>query len=292
MKSLAVLITCHNRKEKTLQCLRNLYKAYEINNGGFLISLYLTDDGCMDGTIEAILHEFPDKVINVLRGTGSLYWSGGMRLSWEEALKGGNNAYLLINDDTFVCNNVFLDFKTTHDYCLKKFLTDGIYIGTTVISKETDKISYGGRVILNRWNQKTELVVPNGDTPQECDLGNANIMFVSDNSVKKIGILHDLFIHGLADYDYTLMARKNKIPVLVTPNICGVCVNDHPFSIDSFTKKNLRERIRISYSPVGGLALPDSIKYYKRNFWYRVPFVLLISWIRILFPSIYKIIHK
>lgn len=291
MESLAILITCHNRKEKTLQCLRNLYNAYEINNGGFLVSLYITDDGCTDGTFESILNEFSDRDITILKGSGSLYWAGGMRFSWEEALKKNFNFYLLINDDTYVCDNVFLEFKITQEYCLKKFSRGGIYIGTTNISINTDEISYGGRIILNRWNQKTQLVIPNGKTPQECDLGNANIMFVSASSVKKIGILHQIYIHGVADYDYTLKAKKNKIPVLVTPNICGVCVNDHPFNIDSFAKKKLVERIKISYSPLG-LALYDYIEYYKRNFWYRVPFVFLMSWTRILFPSIYKVIQK
>lgn len=292
MKSLAILITCHNRKKKTLQCLRYLYKAYDSNNGNFYISLYLTDDGCTDGTIDAILHEFPEKDINILKGSGQLYWTGGMRESWKNALLNTHDDYLLLNDDTFVKNNIFMDLKITQDYCLKYFLKDGIYIGTTVVSNETDEISYGGRIITNRWSQRTKLVIPNGKIPQECDLGNANIMLVSGNSVKKIGILSDQFVHGLSDYDYTLMAKKNKIPVLVTPNICGVCVNDHPFNIDSFSKNNFIERIRISYSPTGGIALHDYIKYYRRNFWYRVPFVLLIGWLRILFPFVYKIIHK
>jgi GT2 family glycosyltransferase len=291
MESLAVLITCHNRKEKTLQCLRNLYKAYDINNGGFLVSLYITDDGCTDGTVESVLYEFSDRNITILQGSGSLYWAGGMRFCWEEALRKNFKAYLLLNDDTNVNNEVFVEFSNTHNYCLNKFSKGGIYIGTTTISIDNDEISYGGRIILNRWNQKTQLVIPNGKTPQQCDLGNANIMFVATSTVDEIGILHEAFIHGLADYDYTLYAKKMKIPVLVTPNICGVCVNDHPFNMDLFAKKDLVERIKNSYSPLG-LALYDCIEYYKRNFWYRVPFVFLISWIRIISPSIYKVIQK
>ncbi|MBP8793116.1 MAG: hypothetical protein KBE41_04435 [Lutibacter sp.] len=44
MKYIAVLLTCHNRKEKTLQCLEALY-LNEIPAGYFL-DVFLADVGC------------------------------------------------------------------------------------------------------------------------------------------------------------------------------------------------------------------------------------------------------
>lgn len=52
---IAVIITCHNRKEKTLHCLTNLFeakKAYGHNE--VRLAVFLTDDGCTDGTAEAV----------------------------------------------------------------------------------------------------------------------------------------------------------------------------------------------------------------------------------------------
>ena len=50
MQSLAILLTVFNRKAKTLQCLQNLYVQLPIEE--YTVSVYLTDDGCTDGTPE------------------------------------------------------------------------------------------------------------------------------------------------------------------------------------------------------------------------------------------------
>jgi GT2 family glycosyltransferase len=81
-KRIAVLITCHNRRDKTLKCFEALYKQESIED--LRLQVYLVDDGCTDGTAEAIIAEFPET--RILKGSGSLYWCGGMRLAWEEAL--------------------------------------------------------------------------------------------------------------------------------------------------------------------------------------------------------------
>lgn len=291
MKRIAVLLTCFNRKDKTLTCLHHLFNAYESYKSIFYVSVYLTDDKCVDGTPEAVLREFLDKDIHILTGTGSLYWAGGMRNSWKEALKCSYDGYLLLNDDTYVFNNLFKEIQDTHIYCLKHFNAEGIYIGTTCSPENQDEITYGGSVIINRWKVTEKKVIPNGKIPQKCDRGNANIMYVTSGAVQKLGILHDSFTHGLADYDYTLTANSKGVPVLITPNICGTCDYDHPSYYGVFLKKNLVNRIRFTYSPLG-LNLPDQLIYIRRNFWYRLPFVAVLGWFKILFPSIYLFLDK
>lgn len=61
MKSIAVLLTVFNRKEQTLQCLSNLF-AQTIPNG-YDLDVYLTNDGCTDGTPEAVSTQFPQIII-------------------------------------------------------------------------------------------------------------------------------------------------------------------------------------------------------------------------------------
>ena len=50
---IAVLMTCYNRREKTLACLDALQKT-SVSSGDIQLSIYLTDDGCSDGTAEAV----------------------------------------------------------------------------------------------------------------------------------------------------------------------------------------------------------------------------------------------
>ena len=147
MLNIAILLTCFNRKAKTLAALNTLKEAIKIVEQNCKITVYLTDDGSTDGTSEAVALNFPE--VKILPGTGTMYWAGGMRNSWSEALKGNYDGYLLLNDDTELFNNVFKVLIETHEYCLSNYKKGGIYIGSTQ-DKKTSKLSYGGNIFTNR----------------------------------------------------------------------------------------------------------------------------------------------
>ena len=69
MKHIATIITCHNRKEKTISSLQHLYAAKErydsTSEEKLDIVVYMTDDNCTDGTSEAVRNAFPDKEIHI-----------------------------------------------------------------------------------------------------------------------------------------------------------------------------------------------------------------------------------
>ena len=58
MIKVAVILTCHNRKDKTVTCLEHLFLVFDdyIKKSHNLIGLdvFLTDDGCTDGTVETV----------------------------------------------------------------------------------------------------------------------------------------------------------------------------------------------------------------------------------------------
>lgn len=287
MKKIAVIITFHNRKDKTLACLKQLFNSFHEYNQQSELAVFLTDDGSSDGTSDAITANFPTYNINILQGTGFLYWAGGMRKAWSGALKDKFDGYLLLNDDTLVSDTLFTEILDTHKFCTQKYKTGGIYIGTTHSTDNKNLITYGGTKILNYWRQSSIRVVPNGISPQLCDLGNANIMFVTNDAVQKLGILCKYFTHGLADYDYTLTAKKKNIPVLITAKLCGVCDNDHIFNYKLFENKKLKDRISYAYFPLG-FEFNNYLIYNIRHFWYRSPFVFIVGWLRILLPSLFR----
>ena len=228
---IATIITCHNRKDKTLLCVNNLYRAFDAYNDfneKISMTLYVTDDGCIDGTIDSIQKEFAGREINIIRGNGQLFWAGGMRVAWKEALKRSDNYdfFLLLNDDTNVFENCFDELFNANDYSIREYNKMGIYSGITCFVSNPNRISYGGSVWVNRLLAKSKMLEPCGK-PQLCDMTNANILLVSKDVVNEIGILYEGYSHAIADYDYSINARKRGIPVLVTAGICGKCDDDH-----------------------------------------------------------------
>ena len=279
-QNIAVLLTCFNRKEKTLACLNRLSIAISTLKDPFNLSVYLTDDGSTDGTAEAVAKQYPEA--KILKGTGNLYWAGGMRNSWREAIKKDYDAYLLLNDDTNVFPSMFTELLETHRYCVNNFKTGGIYLGST---KETGILSYGGARLTNKFLFKYHFIRPNGEI-QSCELGNANIMLVTKDVVSKIGILSEGYTHGVADYDYTLKAVAKNIPVLIAKEYCGTCTDDHSDIYLTFPDKTISERIALLKNPLS-LDFKSNFNLMLRHFPLRVPFVLFSAGLKILFPSVY-----
>ena len=129
------------------------------------------------------------------------------------------------------------------------------------------------------------MLTPSGEI-QECDLGNGNIMLITRDVVKVIGILSENYTHGIADYDYTLTARREKLPVLLARNYCGNCVDDSNNKYDKFIKLNFKERIKFLYYPTG-LAFSDEVKFMKKFYPYRIPMLYFGAIFKLLFPKLY-----
>jgi GT2 family glycosyltransferase len=205
-QNIAVLITCHNRKEKTVACLTALYECSLPENHSF--EVFLVDDGSTDGTAAAIKREFPD--VQIIQGDGNLYWNRGMRLAWETAASTKDFTYYLwLNDDTFLFKNALLTLV------LKVFL-NAIVCGTTQ-SVENKKPTYGG------YSPKPhKLLLPNNEF-QECAYLNGNCVLIPKAVFKTIGNLDPIFHHAVGDFDYSLRAKKKGIRLLIAPEYIGTC---------------------------------------------------------------------
>ena len=281
MKHIAVLLTCFNRKEKTLSALKNVYIAKE-SHPELSLAIYLTDDGSTDGTSDAVKKKFPE--VKILQGNGDLYWAGGMRNSWDVALKKDYDAFLLLNDDTDVFKNVFQELIFTHKECLRSYKRSGVYIGSTKDS-QSGAFTYGGASFENRYLFKFKFLHPNGKV-QYCELGNANIMLVTKEVVEEIGQLSKGYRHGIADYDYTLKALKKEIPILVAPNYCGTCSHDHVDIYQSLPEKSFNERLKLLIHPLG-LDFYSNLLLMCRHFPIRVPGVIFAAALKLFFPNLY-----
>jgi GT2 family glycosyltransferase len=161
----------------------------------------------------------------------------------------------------------------------------GIYVGTTV-DELTGLYSYGGRIITKKgWSVRYDKVVPS-QSPQPCNVANANILLVSNNVVEKVGIFDNTYTHGIADYDYTYTAFKKGFPVWVAPGICGYCEDDHGSNWKSASTK-FKDRLTYLRSPKG-LAYKEYLYYIKKHFPIFLPYSFAMLWGKTLFPAIWE----
>jgi GT2 family glycosyltransferase len=217
---IAVIITCFNRRAKTLACVGAVLAQSAYRQAD--ITLYITDDGSTDGTGEALRRLCPQA--RLIEGDGSLFWNGGMRRAWAEAFKEAHDFFLWLNDDTFLYPDTLARLLAAHAAALRQSGRAGIVVGST--HDESGRTSYGGERQKSRLRPLTlARIDPSGEL-QACDTFNGNCVLVSRQAAAVLGNLDAGFVHAMGDTDYGLRARKAGIPMWVMPGYAGRCVND------------------------------------------------------------------
>ena len=215
MINIAVLITCHNRKQKTIKCLQALFNQNHIEN--IKSKVFLVDDGSTDGTKQAINELFPN--VTVIEGTGNLFWARGMSLAWQEALKSKAkfDYYLWLNDDTYLINTAIEELLKTQRNATE-------IINGSVCDPVTKRRAYGGTKFTSKFLRtfRYKVIDVNGE-PQEIDTINGNVLLVPHSVYIKIGAIDNFFEHAYADLEYSLRARRNGITILLTAKHVAEC---------------------------------------------------------------------
>jgi len=280
---LAILSCSYNRLKKTARFLESVVK--QKISADYSVDIYLLDDNSPDRTANYVESNFPS--VHVLKGSGSLFWAGGMRTLWGQVMiKDEYDFFLLFNDDVVLFNgalNRLLSAYYLSDYA------ENIILGTVQDTKKRN-ITYGGQKITNRFTGNTVTLEPDTVNLKACEIGNANIMLVDKSTVNKIGILSDLYTHGIADYDYTLKAVENGLKVWVAPGYYGCCDNDHGVKWLS-QRTPLKKRIEYLYSPKG-LAYKQHLLYVRKHFPLSLPITFIKLWVKTLFPFMYDMFKK
>ena len=278
MKSVAVLLTVHNRREKTLKCLELLFE----NNvpDGYSIEAFLTDDGCTDGTAEAVENMFPQ--VHIIKGDGNLYWNRGMWTAWDAASKTKNyDFYLWLNDDTYVFDDMLASLlSVSEEKC-----NQSIIVGATVDSQTRSVVTYGGRY------HNREIPSLDGEN-HEVPLFNGNIVLIPSRVFKIVGNLDKYYTHGKGDYDYGLRAGKHGVRMFQVGHALGVCDRHEQKEKWSDPAVPLSQRWKALHKPNG--QPPREMFYFERkHYGFMIAlFHYCTIYFRCVFPSFYDKLKK
>ncbi|WP_034920458.1 glycosyltransferase family 2 protein [Gillisia sp. CAL575] len=269
---MAVLLTCHNRKEKTIACLNALFFAELPQEFDF--DVFLVDDASDDGTAEAVKIKFPK--VNIIKGTGNLYWNRGMHLAWENASESDEYDYFLwLNDDVIILPKAIIELIESAEKC------HSIICGT-MKSPNSGKATYGGR------GNNGKVILPNGEL-QQCNVINGNLVLVPKKVFSVVGNLDPIFPHAIGDYDYALRAKSKGFLSYVSPNYMGYCEENESLPKWCLPEVPLKERYKSLYSPLGNSEPVAYFRYVRRHMGstHAIKSYLLIH-TRLIFPKLWK----
>ena len=242
--NIAVLITCYNRKQKTLDCLKALFLQQGLKTD-FNLEIFLVDDDSTDGTYDAVKSLFPQ--IHIIKSAGNLFWNRGMHLAWQEAEKFPEefSYFFWLNDDTHL-----QPFAVKEMLSCASVFPEGVLVCAAISSGINGEFSYGG------CNANGEKIIPDGKI-QYCNLINGNCVLISKNVYTKIGKLDNVFLHAIGDHDYGLRTIAAGFAVITTRRYIGECERNQFLPAWCLTQTPFLHRIQSLYSP-----LANSHPYY------------------------------
>lgn len=270
MDSIAVLLTVHNRRAQTLACLRNLYAqrvTYNVH-----MEVYMVDDGCTDGTAEAVSEQFPD--VQIIHADGSLYWNRGMHKAWQKAANTKDyDYYLWLNDDTLL-------FEQAVDCLLlmcKERNNEIIAVGATKASR-SDKLTYGGR--------NDRAIPPCEGKASEIKLFNGNIVMIPRAVHSILGNLDYYYTHSKGDFDYGIRAGKSGIKMFQCGTVLGIC--DEHEHIDAWCNPEVPfpKRWQLMLQP-NGMPPHETFHYEKQINVLMAAFHYVTVIVRCIFPQLW-----
>tara|TARA_B100000795_G_C22782656_1_gene433115 strand:- start:143 stop:1003 length:861 start_codon:yes stop_codon:yes gene_type:complete len=274
--TIAVLITSHNRREKTLECLRNLFSSEKIEEFNF--DVFLVDDGSVDGTSEAIREQYPK--VNIIKGNGELYWNQGMRLAWKTAMNHENyDFYMWLNDDTMIDQDALEHIFSCYNESLLLTEKPNIIVGACRNNVTSNDFSYGVR-------DDNGPIIPNGEF-QTGKYINGNCVLISKDIVKSVGILSKFYTHAMGDYDYGLCVLRNEFNIVSTKKFVATCPNNIDIPIWCNQSANFIDRWRHFHSPLG-LNIREYMFFVRKNFPNQSFQYIIKAYAKCLMPSVYN----
>lgn len=279
---IAVLITCYNRKETTLSCLKRLQIL--AGNDPFEIKAFLVDDGSADGTGDAVRAQFPE--VHLQQGDGTLYWCGSFRLAFKEAFKQGFDFYLWLNDDTMLHDFALRKLLQTHANLKKKLKKDAIVVGS-VSDLEGRELTYGGKTWGSRFRPTNYKLIQPSDKPKKCDVWNGNVVLVPAAVAKAVGNMSADFKQGPGDIDYAIRARRLGYESWICPGYVGKCSKNTFKGSFAVPDLSMQERLNVLKRPVVQALAEDwlvFVKTYHKVLW---PYFSLTFYIRTRHPVFY-----
>ncbi|MBX9969229.1 glycosyltransferase family 2 protein [Priestia aryabhattai] len=266
---IVAILTCFNRREKTLRCLKTLKRQISPVDKIIDLKIVICDDCSTDGTQEAIIKQYPD--VEFVQGTGDLFWARGMARATKAAEKYMPDFYLMINDDVEFHDNMLEIMLKSYESIADNMCA---VVGSTKDSN-TGKLTYGGAI----WNgkaikEKTVMVEP-ASPCAECNLSNWNCFLIPRCLYEKVGEIDSYYEHSRADYDYSLRIVKKGYKVYVANDFIGCCSRNSIKNTWEDTSLPFMGRIKALHRRTG-MPIKSSWHYYRK--FYGAGYIYRVIW--------------
>ncbi|GAB3174235.1 glycosyltransferase family 2 protein [Telluribacter humicola] len=246
---IAIVLAIHNSLDYTKLCLINLSNLLNKVENFISYEIIIIDDGSVDESEKWIKEHFPN--IHILKGNGSLWWSGAMN-------KGLKYSFNVLSCDYALCwNNDIIaekEYFNNLPHEIKR-LNKLEFLCSKILYKDKND----NDIIFScgcRFNTHTGLTTIIGNKALDSDLYNhyeyvdwsgGMGMLITRDLYEKIGPFNNnKFPQYKGDADFCLRAKEHGFKLMYSPNL--VIYNDPTHSGINNKYDNLKLGIQLLYS--------------------------------------------
>ncbi len=213
----AVVVVNHNRYQDTFRCLQSLTTCVQQTREERNSALILVDSGSTDGSYERLRSDFPG--VTCMRAEGNVGFCVGNNMGMEQAFHVAGAAYtLLLNNDAFVADDVFLPFLSVAEsdpgigiQCAKIYYWPG-----------ERRLWYAGGAVDLRRGISTHRGIGEEDCGQYDQMGPTDFatgcaLFLSRECYEATGGLDPAWFAYYEDSDLCLRARTRGYATVYNP---------------------------------------------------------------------------
>lgn len=222
---LAVLMTSHDRRARTLSALRALDEQRGLP-AGTTLGVHLVDTGSTDGTPEAVRLRHP--AVEVMSVGADVPRNQALRIASRNSRSGGGGGGPLGGEPG----------GPSHAWTHQLWLDDGVELfrdalatllrtsaaaGSDTVVVGAVRNAYGDTVYSGRRGRSLVLVEPGEHRPECCDTYDGRVVLVPRAAYDAVGDPDKVFRHRMGDYDHGRRARRAGVSALVAPGHAGEC---------------------------------------------------------------------
>lgn len=279
MLNIAIVFPVFNGLGYTKDCLESLYNTHKISTINANIFTVIVDDASTDGSYEWIHKNYPQ--VNLLKGDGNLWWSGGINMAVRYAIDKLNADYILW------WNNDIIAEKTYFENLIQILNNNDIktIIGSKIYLYQNKKIIWSMGGMFNPYTGEKSMIGTeqyDGDNFRqivECDWLTGMGTITHKSVYNKIGMLDEKnFPQYYGDSDFIYRAKLNGYTIIVNPKLK---IYNDTRSSGLKHDESFKKLIKSLFTVKSSFNIKKEYKFYKRySKSYRAYLVLLYKYFK------------
>ncbi|MFI7325308.1 glycosyltransferase family 2 protein [Streptomyces rubiginosohelvolus] len=278
---LAVLMTSHDRRARTLSALRALEEQRGLP-AWTTLGVHLVDTGSTDGTPEAVRLRHP--AVEVMSVGADVSRNQALRIASRNSRSGGGGGGPLGGTPG----------GPSHAWTHQLWLDDGVELfrdalatllrtseaaGSDAVVVGAVRNAYGDTVYSGRRGRSLTIVEPGAHRPERCDTYDGRVVLVPRAVYDLVGDPDKVFRHRMGDYDHGRRARRAGVAAFVAPGHAGECVDGPATPASREPGIGVREALR-RVTSVRELPPRQWWVYCLRHTWPWAPYLMVSPYAR------------